>query len=132
MIPRELTDLVATLATESLDSGDPPATLAERVGVNRIVGNIAPHLVELHRRGKGPSTCLVKRGDGLHPSVKVMDEHLARRILTGDTGRVLDRVVELRVEVELLSTPTAQPGAVFLFDNPKEVRAHAPNSRRRQ
>ena len=61
-----------------------------------------------------------------------MDEHLARRLLTGDTGRVLDRVVELRVEVELLSTPAAQPGAVFLFDYPKEIRGHASNSRRNQ
>ena len=33
---------------------------------------------------------------------------------------VLDRVVELRVEVELLSTPTAQPGAVVLFDDRKK------------
>jgi hypothetical protein len=61
----------------------------------------------------------------------VVDEHLARRVLTGDTDRVLDRIVELRVDVEFLSTPTAQPGAVCLFDNPKEVRAHAPNFRRR-
>ena len=45
MIPANSTSSL-TLAT-----GDPPATLAERVDVNRMVGNIAPHLVELHRRG---------------------------------------------------------------------------------
>jgi hypothetical protein len=78
------------------------------------------------------STSSVKGGDILHPSVTVMDEHLARPVLTGDTSRVLDRVVELRVEVKLLSTPTAQPRAVVLFDDAKEVRAHATNSRRRQ
>jgi hypothetical protein len=74
---------------------------------------------------------LAKGRDGLHPSVKVVDEHLARRVLTGDPDGVLDRVVELRVEVELRSTPTAQPGAVLLFDDAKEVRAHAPKCRPR-
>jgi hypothetical protein len=49
----------------------------------------------------------VKRGDRLYSSVTVVDEHFARPVLTGDTGRVLDRVVELRVEVELRSTPSA-------------------------
>jgi hypothetical protein len=74
----------------------------------------------------------VEGGDGLHLPVKAVDEHLARRVLTGETGRVLDRVVELRVDVELLSTPTAQPRAVFLFDDPKEERSHASNCRRQQ
>jgi hypothetical protein len=63
---------------------------------------------------------------------RVVDEHHARRVLTGDTSGVLDRVVELRVEVEVFSTPTARPEAVILFDYMKEVRAHASNSRRRQ
>jgi hypothetical protein len=70
-----------------------------------------------------PGGCSLKGGDGLHPSVKVVDEYLARRVLTGDTSGVLDRVVELRVEVEVLSTPPARVGAVFVFDHPKEVRA---------
>jgi hypothetical protein len=78
------------------------------------------------------STCSVKVGDGLNLSVTAVHEHLARRVLTGDTDGVLDRVVELLVGVELLSTPTAQPGAVVSFDYPKEVRARAYNSRRRQ
>jgi hypothetical protein len=83
-------------------------------------------------RRRPQSTCSVKVGDGLNLPVKAVHEHLARRVLTGETGRVLDRIVELRVEVELLSTPTAQPRAIFLFDYPKEERGHAYNSRRRQ
>ena len=67
-----------------------------------------------------------------HLSIKTVNEHLARRVLSGDTSGVLNRVVNLVVEVEVLSTSTARPGTVFLFDYPKEVRAHASNSRRRQ
>jgi hypothetical protein len=88
------------------------------------------HRAGLARR-RARSICSVKRRDGLHPSVTVMDEHLARPVLTGDTGRVLDRVVELLVDVELVSTPTAQPETVFLLHHPKEERAHASNCRRR-
>jgi hypothetical protein len=72
-------------------------------------------------------TCSGKVGDGLHLPIKAVDEHPAWPVLTGEADGVFDRIVELRVEVELLSTPTTQPRAVFLFDDAKKVRAHATN-----
>lgn len=69
-------------------------------------------------------SCSVKRGDALHLPVEMVDEHLARRILTGDPRSVLDRVVELPEPVEVLSAAPARPPAVFLLDDPEEIRAH--------
>jgi hypothetical protein len=114
--------------------GHPVSGTARRATASVLAAGMHPP-----RRARRPlrwhhptTTCSVKGGDGLHLSVKVVNEHLARRVLTGDTSGVLNRVAELVVAVEFLATAPARPGAVFLFDDSKEVRAHAPILRRGQ
>jgi hypothetical protein len=68
----------------------------------------------------------IQRGDRLYATIEVVREHLARQIITRDTRGVLNRVIELGVPVKVLSTSTAQPGAVLLLDQAEEVCGHAP------
>ena len=83
------------------------------------------HLEELSHH---PCLLLVKGGDALYSSVGAVHEHLAGRVVTGDVGDVFDRVIELPEPVEICSSSLIPPRAVPLFDDPKKVVRHAPES----
>jgi hypothetical protein len=115
---------------QGVDDGDgPTSSISARCGGMRADEQTDrgtnEHRAGLARRLARIVICSIKGRDGLHPCVKVVDEHLARRVLAGDTDGVLDRIVELRAEVEL-SRP--RPESIFLFDYPKEERAHGAQS----